>query len=339
MYQEEHFFTETVAPMPVSYLQDFLEGADTVFRYDAFSKESFLHIFKAVQALAKEQNIPLQIVHSPLDGSICGWMLPSLKRGAWHTQPFDFQARTCFSATGDVHIKEMQRLLLSAQQIFSIAHEVHDRQEEIYIAHMDFALADILCDAMVNRLIPNPPLTEKTAVGKQTNRFFGAPTVNGNICYIPQLTENITTRYFIKGRPGTGKSTFLKRIAAQASERGYDVYIYHCSFDPNSLDMIAVPQLDFCIFDSTAPHEYFPSRPHDTVLDLYQECVVPGTDEKYQSVLGSLEAEYKARLADGAVYLKKMKAEADAFDAQLPKLDKQALKAETEYALQSLFLS
>lgn len=337
MYQEEHFFTETIAPIRVSYLQDFCGDANIFLRYDAFSTESFLHIFKAVQEHAKNKNISIQIAHSPLDGTVCGWMLPSLQKGAVHTQPFDFNVRTCFSAIGDAHLEAMQHLLLSAQQIFSLAHEVHDRQEEIYVSNMDFELANVLCDAMVNRLLPNPAPDSNPTAGKQINRFFGAPTVNGNFCYIPELTEKITTRYFIKGRPGTGKSTFLKRIAAKVAERGYDVYIYHCSFDPKSLDMIVAPQLDFCIFDSTAPHEYFPTRSHDTVLDLYQECVVPGTDEKFQNEIGALEAEYKAKLADGSAYLKKMKAEADAFGAQIPKLDEKALQTETERVLTVMF--
>ena len=85
MYNEEHFFTETIAPMPVSYWQDFCEDADTFLHYNAFPKESFLQIFKAVQEHTRKSNIPIQIVHSPLDGAVCGWMLPSLKTGAMRT--------------------------------------------------------------------------------------------------------------------------------------------------------------------------------------------------------------------------------------------------------------
>lgn len=337
MYNEEHFFTETIAPMPVSYWQDFCEGADTFLCYNAFPKESFLQIFKAVQEHTKKSNIPIQIVHSPLDGAVCGWMLPSLKTGAMRTQPFDFNIRTCFSAKDCAHTDAMERYLLSARQIFSRAHEVHDRQEEIYISRMDFDFANILCEALLNRLLLNPSNASDAAAGKKINRFFGAPTVNGNVCYIPELTENISKRYFIKGRPGTGKSTFLKRIASEVAERGYDVYLYHCSFDPKSLDMVIVPQLDVCLFDSTAPHEYFPTRPSDEMIDLYQECVVPGTDEKFRNELGALEAEYKAKLADGAVYLKKMKAEADVFEAQIPNLDASELESEINRVLRLTF--
>ena len=50
----------------------------------------------------------------------------------------------------------------------------------------------------------------------------------------------------------------MKRIAAAAQENGFDVEFYRCSLDPNSCDMVLIRELGFCVFDSTAPHEYFP---------------------------------------------------------------------------------
>lgn len=333
MYTEEHFFAETIAPVRVTYLQDFCMGTDLLLRYDAFSQKSFSQIFSAVRENAEKTNIPIQILHSPLDNTVCGWKLPERKACAVRTPLFDFTARNYFSVKNNM--TEMQDFLLSAQSIFALAHEIHDRQEEIYISHMDFDFANVLCEALLKRLVPTEG--DGRAVGKQINRFFGAPTVGGNVCYIPELTENISKRYFIKGRPGTGKSTFLKRITEGAARSGYDVYVYHCSFDPNSLDMIVVPELDFCIFDSTAPHEYFPIRPTDEVLDLYQECVVPGTDEKFRRELDALEAEYKAKVGDGLACLKKMKAEVDAIEAKIPSLEEQSLTSEINHVVKLMF--
>lgn len=48
-----------------------------------------------------------------------------------------------------------------------------------------------------------------------------------------------------------------------------------------SLDMVLLRELDIVIFDSTAPHEYFPDRDNDEVVDMYEITVTPGTDEKY----------------------------------------------------------
>ena len=39
----------------------------------------------------------------------------------------------------------------------------------------------------------------------------------------------------------------LKKLAKVAEEKGFDVEVYHCGFDPNSLDMVIVRELGFAI--------------------------------------------------------------------------------------------
>ena len=56
--------------------------------------------------------------------------------------------------------------------------------------------------------------------------------------------------YFLKGGPGTGKSTLLRRIAAQTDE----AEVYLCSADPDSLDGVRLPQQRLLVVDATAPH-------------------------------------------------------------------------------------
>lgn len=58
----------------------------------------------------------------------------------------------------------------------------------------------------------------------------------------------------LKGGPGTGKSTILKKVAAEAKSRGLDYELWFCSGDPESLDGVYVKQLDTAIVDATAPH-------------------------------------------------------------------------------------
>src|SRR5690606_34119962 len=97
--------------------------------------------------------------------------------------------------------------------------------------------------------------------------FFGAATPKGAVDYIQELTASLKRRIFIKGRPGSGKSTMLKKLAAAAESRGIAVQVFHCGLDPHSLDMLIFPELSTAIFDSTAPHEYDPNRGGDEILD------------------------------------------------------------------------
>ena len=159
--------------------------------------------------------------------------------------------------------------------------KVHDEWEKYYIAEMDFHKADSIAEDLKYLIIDQTGIKRNDSDGKCLHRFFDALTPESSVDYIENLTEGIKTRYFIKGRPGSGKSSILKKISGYAVNRGLDVEIYHCNFDPYSLDMVIIPSLSVCVFDSTPPHEYYPSREGDIIIDMYADCMTPGTDEKY----------------------------------------------------------
>ena len=84
----------------------------------------------------------------------------------------------------------------------------------------------------------------------------------------------------------------MKKLAATARECGLDVEVYPCGFDSESLDMVILRQLGICVFDATPPHELFPSRETDVVVDLYAAAVTPRTDEDNKEALSLIAAEY-----------------------------------------------
>ena len=180
-------------------------------------------------------------------------------------------------------------------EAYSEAKKVHDEWEKIYISNMDFKMLESYENEMISQLISRKK--DKNPI--RCDRFFGASTQDGSVNYIDNLTEGLKQRFFIKGRPGTGKSTFLKRLAKAASDAGYDTEVYWCSFDKNSLDMVIVPELDFCVFDSTAPHELFPSRKGDSIMDFYEKSGLSGVDEKYSDELKRIGDRYKFRITEG----------------------------------------
>lgn len=182
---------------------------------------------------------------------------------------------------------------------YAEAKKIHDEWEKIYINAMDFesltSFADLTVDCMIK--------TSGSEAGKRTGRFFGASAPEGAVSLIPQLTKYCARRFFIKGRPGTGKSTFLKKLARRAEEAGFDTEAYYCSFDKNSLDMVIVPSLSLAVFDSTPPHEHFPDRPEDTVLDFYAESRLMGTDEHFREQLEDVKKRYALKMAEGRAAL------------------------------------
>lgn len=63
--------------------------------------------------------------------------------------------------------------------------------------------------------------------------------------------------YVLKGGPGTGKSSLMKKAAKALAERGCDIDEIYCSSDPHSLDGIMARSNGkaVAIIDGTAPHE------------------------------------------------------------------------------------
>ncbi len=84
--------------------------------------------------------------------------------------------------------------------------------------------------------------------------FIGANTSRGFINYGGEIFADIKKLYVIKGGPGTGKSTFMKRFAERAEEKGHEAVYYYCSSDPGSLDGVVIPSLGLAVTDGTAPH-------------------------------------------------------------------------------------
>lgn len=184
---------------------------------------------------------------------------------------------------------------------YSKAKEIHDEWEKIYISRIDFERLEEYSNNLISQLIGN----KKGNLGAyKYERFFGASTPDGSVNYIDNITQNLRKRYFIKGRPGTGKSTFLKKLAKAANDNGFGCEVYYCSFDKNSLDMVLIPDLSFCVFDSTSPHELFPEREGDSILDFYANSGLAGTDEEMAKELLEVSERYNKKIAEGLCYLR-----------------------------------
>ena len=91
------------------------------------------------------------------------------------------------------------------------------------------------------------------------NKFFAASNSAKGFCnYYNKCFSSLDKLYIIKGGPGTGKSSLMKRVALSAKEKGYFVEYFYCSSDQESLDGIIIYKNDLKlgIIDGTSPHAY-----------------------------------------------------------------------------------
>lgn len=287
----------------------------------------------------QEKGYDVELIHCSSDpDSIDGVIFPALKMGIVDgTEPHVMEPKAPGAIEEYVNLgdawKEQQlsadkediiRLMAErkaaynqAYQVYAEALAIHDEWEEIYIANMDFGKLNALTEKLKTNFFGDIFLNKHADV---RHRFLGAATPVGAIDYVLNLTEGIRKRYFLKGRPGSGKSTLLKKLASTAERRGFDVEIYHCGFDPNSLDMVIVRELGISIFDSTAPHEYFPTREGDEIVDLYKVAILPGTDEIYSNQIKDISTRYRDKMNEGTASLVEAKKSHD----ELEKIYQQA---------------
>ncbi|MGF7186804.1 Mrp family chromosome partitioning ATPase [Desulfitispora alkaliphila] len=94
-----------------------------------------------------------------------------------------------------------------------------------------------------------------TRKGNITRFFPGSNTRHGFYSFYDSVLANLDRVFVLKGGPGTGKSTLVKRIGLVLADRGYDIEYLCCSSDTGSLDGVIVPELKVGIVDGTAPHE------------------------------------------------------------------------------------
>lgn len=93
--------------------------------------------------------------------------------------------------------------------------------------------------------------------------FLGSSGKNGFFSCFSQLTPKIDGQYtfIIKGGPGTGKSSMMKKIASEIENMDIKCERIFCSSDPSSLDGIIIPSLRVSIADGTSPHTIDPDYP------------------------------------------------------------------------------
>lgn len=101
------------------------------------------------------------------------------------------------------------------------------------------------------------------AADTQVQFFLGANAPTGFYSLYDQLIDPASAEdiFILKGGPGCGKSSLMRRVGRAMEEHGLAVEYILCSGDPDSLDAIVIPDLKAAIVDGTAPHIVEPQYP------------------------------------------------------------------------------
>ena len=97
----------------------------------------------------------------------------------------------------------------------------------------------------------------------QSKFFLGANSKDGFYSLYQHLIDLQSAQavYIIKGSPGCGKSSFMRKIEERLNTCGYRSEQILCSSDPDSLDGVIFPELNVAFVDGTSPHIVEPAYP------------------------------------------------------------------------------
>ena len=130
----------------------------------------------------------------------------------------------------------------------------------------------------------------------QLQYFLGSNSPAGFYSLYNELSDpdRIMHLYILKGGPGCGKSSLMRRVAKHAESLGLDSQIILCSGDPDSVDGLYLPQKRMAVVDGTSPHVVEAGCPGaaETYVDLsrfYDRAAL----QSVRNDLLTVTAEYK----------------------------------------------
>ncbi len=155
--------------------------------------------------------------------------------------------------------------------------------------------------------------------------FLCANSTGGFYSLCDEITKSKDTKfiYIIKGGPGCGKSSFMKKVGKGIESLGHKVEYIYCSGDPKSLDGIFVPDLGITYMDGTAPHILEPDYPgvSGRYINMGEFYDFDALREKFGEA-SKLVADYKGYYAKAYKFLRaagevKKDASSPLFDSQV----------------------
>jgi DNA helicase HerA-like ATPase len=310
-----------------SLYEDAIKGLDRLYILKGGPGTGKSTFMRKIGLVMMDKGYELEYLHCSSDNkSIDGIIIPELKVGVVDgTAPHVIEPKypgviekiiDLGAFRNDAYLSQYRNIIISLTNDISTsfkaayttmqeAKRIHLKKEEIYVDSMSFEKANGITEDLIRSIFGVP--FEKEEKPKVKKRFFGAATPKGAVNFIDNITEDLSRRFIIKGRPGSGKSTLMKKIGKQAEEKGLSVEYYPCAFDPGSMDMVIIPSLSVAVVDGTAPHVVDPFRLNDVVVDMFQLCMDTTVEKTHSDELLKLNTAYQNKMTLATNFLSEAK--------------------------------
>ncbi len=283
----------------VNYIESNVKEIKDVYILKAANEKTATLFLKEFIKLIDDETVVEVIKHpdyaQALDGiiirekSIAILTTPFIKYVSSHSHLIDLTKYTKLPVR--FIAKERKKIVEKAITYFSESLEIHKELKEIHKVDMNFKIADDIINSFINEEIKAyPDLDKETHIYE---RMFGTNTPEGIVDCVDNLISPIKNRVYLKGAPGTGKSYFMKQVMNEVINKGYDIEVYRCSFDSSSIDMVIIREMNYCLFDSSSPHEYDPSKNSDYIINLQEVASTRENADKNESTIKELTENWR----------------------------------------------
>ena len=225
--------------------------------------------------------------------------------------------------------EEVSKNFERAYRFLKSAQAVYDDWEKANQEAMDYGKANKITADLINKILPNEVSTK---LGTERHLFASAITPEGMMNYLESIVGPCDKRYVIEGRPGTGKSTLLKKVANAAIQRGHQVELYHCALNPEKVEHVLIKDLGIALTKSIEPHIYAPHKGDEKIdMDL---CLDPKVLEKYEKLVEENEKIFSQLFNRGIHFIGKAKqAHDDMEEYYVDNMDFEAISKLWEHTL------
>lgn len=107
---------------------------------------------------------------------------------------------------------------------------------------------------------------------KNIKFLLGSNTKRGFVPLFDELRNPMEGKrlYILKGGPGTGKSSLMRKVAKVLEDKQHTIEYIHCASDPGSLDAFIDYDGGIAMVDGTAPHIVDPEYPgaYDVIINM-----------------------------------------------------------------------